>query len=273
VTARKRSERALLASEGRKDAVLRASLDCAVIVDHEGLVTEVNPATEETFGWTRPDAVGKRFLDLVVAPEHRDELAEVLKTGTGPLVGARLEINALRSDHRTFPAELAITRVDVPGPLLFAVSLRDVTKRHQRDERLRQAEAKYRTLVEQLPLATYVNSIGLPLQTTYMSPQIERMLGYPVSKWLEPGFFISVLHEDDRERVSAEVIRTHQSGETFRMEYRLIAADGKIVWVLDETVAVRDAEYHPIMLQGCLVDVTDRHDAVRTAAKHSAAAA
>src|SRR5206468_3909221 len=53
VTARKRSERALAASEGRKDAVLRASLDCAVIVDHEGLITEVNPATEETFGWTR----------------------------------------------------------------------------------------------------------------------------------------------------------------------------------------------------------------------------
>ena len=107
-----------------------------MIVDHEGLVTEVNPATEETFGWTRPDAVGKRFLELVVAPEHRDELAEVLKTGTGPLLGARLEITALRSDHRTFPAEIAITRVDVPGPLLFAVSLRDVTKRHEREERL-----------------------------------------------------------------------------------------------------------------------------------------
>jgi PAS domain S-box-containing protein len=62
VTARKRSERALAASEGRKDAVLRASLDCVVIVDHEGLVTEVNPATEETFGWTRTDALGKPFL-------------------------------------------------------------------------------------------------------------------------------------------------------------------------------------------------------------------
>jgi len=272
VTQRKRSERMLAASEARKDAILRAALDPVVIVDHEGLIAEVNTATEETFGWTRPDAVGKPFLELVVAAEDRGSLADVLTAGS-PLLGSRLEITALRSDRRSFPAELAITRVDVPGPLLFAVSLRDVTKRHQRDERLRQAEAKYRTLVEQLPLATYVNSIGLPLQTTYMSPQIERMLGYPVSKWLEPGFFISVLHEDDRERVSAEVIRTHQSGETFRMEYRLIAADGKIVWVLDETVAVRDAEYHPIMLQGCLVDVTDRHDAVRTAAKHSAAAA
>jgi PAS domain S-box-containing protein len=271
VTQRKRSERMLAASEARKDAILRAALDAVVIVDHEGLIVEVNTATEETFGWTRPEAVGRSFLELVVAAADRDPLADVLTAGS-PLLGARLEITALRSDRRSFPAELAITRVDVPGPLLFAVSLRDVTKRHQHEERLRQAEAKYRTLVEQLPLATYVNSVGLPLQTTYMSPQIERMLGYPVSNWLEPGFFITVLHEEDKERVSAEVIRTHQTGETFRMEYRVIAADGHVVWVHDETVAVRDAEYRPIMLQGCLVDVTDRHDAVRSAARHSAAA-
>src|SRR5205823_10080921 len=116
---------------------------------------------------------------LAVSPDHRSDLGEVFETGTGPLLGARLEITALRSDHRTFPAEIAITRVDVPGPLLFAVSLRDVTKRREREERLREAEAKYRTLVEQIPLATYINSVGLPVHTTYMSPQIEVMLGYP----------------------------------------------------------------------------------------------
>ncbi len=258
VTSRKRSERALAASEGRKDAVLRASLDCAIIVDHEGVVTEVNPATEETFGWTRPDAVGKPFLDLVVAPEHREELAEVLATGTGPLVGARLEINALRSDRRTFPAEIALTRVDVPGPLLFAISLRDVTKRRERDERLREAEGKYRTLVEQIPLATYLNDTGMPVRTKYMSPQIESLLGYPVSDWLTPDFFLKCLHPDDHKRVLAEVERTHEDGQDFRCEYRLFAADGRVVWVLDETVAVRDAEYRPIFLQGFLADVTDR---------------
>jgi PAS domain S-box-containing protein len=259
VTARKRSERMLAASEGRKDAILRAALDCLIVVDHAGIVVEVNPATEETFGWTRQEAVGKGFLELAVAPEHRDDLAAVLQTGSGPLLGARLEINALRSDRRTFPAEAAITRVDVPGPLLFAVSVRDVTKWRDREERLREAEAKYRTLVEQVPLATYINSVGLPLQTAYMSPQIEAMLGYPVSSWLEPGFFASVLHPEDRERVQAEVERTHATGDTFRLEYRLLAADGRVVWVLDETVAIRDQEYRPTMLQGYMVDITDRH--------------
>jgi PAS domain S-box-containing protein len=258
VTARKRSERALAASEGRKDAVLRASIDCVVIVDHEGLVTEVNPATEETLGWTRTDVLGKPFLELAVVPEHRDDLAGVFAHGSDPLLGSRLEINALRSDHRTFPAEIAITRVDVPGPMLFAVSLRDVTKRRDREERLRETEARYRTLVEQIPLATYINSVGLPVQTTYISPQIEAMLGFPVSDWLTTDFYATRVHPDDRDRVIAEVERTHKTGEEFRLEYRLIAADGRIVWVLDETVTVRDKEYRPIVLQGFLLDITER---------------
>jgi PAS domain S-box-containing protein len=66
--------------------------------------------------------------------------------------------------------------------------------------------------------------------------------------------------------VLAEVEKTHTSGQDFRCEYRLIAADGRTVWVLDETVAVRDEEYRPIFLQGFLVDVTDRRasdDALR----------
>jgi len=258
VTARKRSERMLAATEGRKNAILRASLDAVVVVDEDGLIVEANPATEETLGWTRHEPVGKPFLDLVVAPDDRQGLAEVFTPGN-PLLGSRLEITALRSDERTFAAEIAITRVDVPGPLLFAVSLRDVTKRRQDEERLRAAEAKYRTLVEQLPLATYINEIGLPVKTTYMSPQIEAMLGYPVSRWLEPGFFLTILHPEDHERVDEEVRRTHLKGDNFRLEYRLIAADGSTVWVLDETVTVRDAEYRPILLQGVLIDVTDRH--------------
>jgi PAS domain S-box-containing protein len=258
VTQRKRSERMLAASEARKDAILRAALDGVVLVDDEGLIVEVNPATEEVFGWTRAEAVGRLFLELVVAAGDRDALGEVLTAGS-PLLGSRLEISALRHDRRSFPAEVAITRVDVPGPLLFAVSIRDVTKQHEHFGRLREAEAKYRTLVEQLPLATYINSVGMPVRTKYMSPQIEAMLGYPVSRWLEPDFFLSILHPDDHDAVLAEVARTHESGENFRMEYRLVGADGTVTWVLDETMAVRDQEYRPIVLQGFLIDVSDRH--------------
>jgi PAS domain S-box-containing protein len=263
VTARKRSERALTASQGRKDAVLRASLDAIVMVDHDGLIAEVNPATEETLGWTRSDVVGRPFLELAVAPEHRNDLAGVFATGSGPLLGSRFEITAVRSDRRTFSAEIAITRVDVPGPMLFAVSLRDVTKRRNREERLREAEAKYRTLVEQIPLVTYTAAVGPAVQMTFVSPQIEAMLGFPVSAWIGTDLPATRIHPDDRERVLAEVARTHATGEDFRLEYRLIAADGRDVWVLDETTVVRDENYRPIVLQGFIIDITDRVAAER----------
>jgi PAS domain S-box-containing protein len=267
VTERSRSIRALAASEARKDAVLRAALDCVVIVDHEGLIVEINPATEETFGWTRGDAVGKPFLEIAVADAHRDELGAVLAAGESPLLGARLEVLALRSDHRTFPAEAAITRVDVSAQQLFAISLRDVTKRREQDERMREAEAKYRTLVEQIPLATYINQTGLPIKTQYMSPQVESMLGYPVEAWYQPDFFPTIIHAEDKERVYAEVERTHRTGEDFHAEYRLISADGRAVWVLDETVAVRDEEYRPLLLQGFLVDITAQKEPEAAAAE------
>ena len=257
VTSRKRSERALAASEGRKDAILRAALDPVVVVDHEGLVTEMNPAAEETFGLTRVDALGTDFLSTMIAPEHRDALAPMLETGTGALLGTRLELTGLRSDHRTFSAEIAITRVDVPGPLLFAVSLRDVTKRRDQEGRMRHAEAKYRALVEQLPLVTYSGTGSLPAQITYVSAQIEALVGYPASDWLKPEVRAKIVHPDDLESVLAAVQRAYETGEDLRLEYRLIAADGRIVRVRDKAVFVRDAEYRPLLLQGHLVDVTE----------------
>src|SRR5262249_61450049 len=108
--------------ERRKAAELRAPTDAAVLVDHEGLVPEITPATEETFGCTRADLIGKRFLDVLVAPTFREELAAVLASGTGPLIGSRVEISALRSDHRTFPAAVAIPRVDVSDRPPFPIT-------------------------------------------------------------------------------------------------------------------------------------------------------
>jgi PAS domain S-box-containing protein len=260
VSERKRSERALAASEARKDAILRAAPEPVVIVDGEGLVVEANPAAEETFGWTQAELTGRPFLELFVAPEHREELGRALVAGTGPLLGSRLEVTALRSDRRPLAAELRISRIELDGPPLYAVSLDDVTRRREHDQRLRDAEATYRTLVEHLPLVTYINEIGLPVRTRYISPQIETILGYPVSDWHKPDWFPALIHPDDRERAEAALKRTHVNGEAFRLEYRLRAADGRWVWVQDETTAVRDHEYRPLFLQGFMTDVTWRRE-------------
>ena len=80
-------------------------------------------------GWTSADATGADFVELAVSEEHRPDLADALAADKGPLLGTRFEIVALRADGRPFPAEASINRVDLPGPPIYAVSLRDITKR------------------------------------------------------------------------------------------------------------------------------------------------
>jgi two-component system, cell cycle sensor histidine kinase and response regulator CckA len=125
---------------------------------------------------------------------------------------------------------------------------------------LREAEARYRTLVEHLPLATYIDA--LDGTTMYIGPQIEDMLGYPRETWLErPDFFVELLHPEDREAVLAETTRSREAGEPFRAEYRFISARGKPVWVLDVTVDVCDEQGRRFARQGFFVDMTERRRA------------
>lgn len=258
VTERRRAERALVASEARTAAVLQAALDAVITIDHLGRIVEFNPAAEETFGWTSGEVLGRGFLELALPARLRGGFAQTIATGTGSLLGSRLEIDAVRADGGEFSAELVLSRVAVEGPPLFSACLRDITRRKAQEEQLRETVAKYRTLVERLPIATYVNELGWPVRTTWIGPQIEAMLGYLPEEWLADGFYEARIHPDDRERVLAAVRRTHETGDAFRHEYRLLGKDGGVVWVLDETVAVRDEEYRPLFLQGFLIDVTDR---------------
>ena len=74
----------------------------------------------------------------------------------------------------------------------------DASKRRIVEQALVESEARFRTLVERLPICTYVNPLGLPIRTTYMSPYVEKLLGFPVERWLtEPDFFVTRLHPDD----------------------------------------------------------------------------
>jgi PAS domain S-box-containing protein len=125
-----------------------------------------------------------------------------------------------------------------------------------------EAETRYRTLVEQTPAITYVQEpleSTNPKAVTYVSPQYETILGYPPeSKMIDEEHWLRTIHPEDRERVLAEEARTDQTGEPFKVEYRVIAGDGRVVWVRDEATLVRDEEGHPLYWLGVQYDVTDQ---------------
>ena len=125
-----------------------------------------------------------------------------------------------------------------------------------------EAETRYRTLVEQTPAITYVQEpleSSNPKAVTYVSPQYETILGYPPeSKIIDEEHWNRIVHPEDRERVLAEEARTDESGEPFRIEYRVIGGDGRVVWVRDEATLVRDEEGQPLYWLGVQYDVTEQ---------------
>jgi PAS domain S-box-containing protein/putative nucleotidyltransferase with HDIG domain len=127
---------------------------------------------------------------------------------------------------------------------------------------LREAEARYRVLVEQSPVATYVDNIDDSSSTFYISNRIEEICGYPISDWVtNKDFWLSIIHPDDLERVSAENIRTNQSFGPFKMEYRMRARDGQTIWVRDEAIMMLDEEGHPHHWQGVILNITEQKHA------------
>jgi two-component system phosphate regulon sensor histidine kinase PhoR len=126
-------------------------------------------------------------------------------------------------------------------------------------EQLRQAEAEYRAIIENLPLLTWLSVPGDRSSCLYISPHVETMLGYSPAEWrAEPQLFPRLLHPEDRERVLGAPEGAAADGGRLQCEYRLVARDGRIVWIREETSTVSDATGNALYAQTFLVDVSER---------------
>jgi PAS domain S-box-containing protein len=134
--------------------------------------------------------------------------------------------------------------------------------REEAESNLREAEAGYQALLEQLPLAVYIRGLDVRTSNVYVSPQVEPMLGYPADLWrTDPELVKRVIHPNDLDRVMTELAEVRRTGEPLRTEYRCIAADGRVVWVEDLTFVVHNEQGEPQHVQGFLLDITERKHA------------
>jgi diguanylate cyclase (GGDEF)-like protein/PAS domain S-box-containing protein len=122
-----------------------------------------------------------------------------------------------------------------------------------------ETERRFQTLAENLPAVVYIDALDEAASTIYISPVIEQMLGYSPEEWIgDRELFPKVLHPEDREAVLRANDEHNRTGRPFRMEYRMIAKDGRIVWVRDEALVVHGEDGRPTYSQGILQDITER---------------
>ena len=127
--------------------------------------------------------------------------------------------------------------------------------------RAEQAEAKYRSLIEMLPAITYTEDLDSG-QTFAISPQIETVLGYSQEEWMgDASLCIDRIHPDDRERVVAACELANIAGEPYSADYRMIARDGRIVWIRDEAMLVRGSNGQPLCWQGVMREIVPQSQA------------
>jgi PAS domain S-box-containing protein len=138
----------------------------------------------------------------------------------------------------------------------------ELAERMRAEEDRRNTEAKYHALVEQMPAVVYIWELGDGGACLYVSPQIEKMLGFTVAEWLaDPGLWFEQVHVEDRARAVAAEEQSRATGEPLMSEFRMLARDGRVIWVRDQSVVLRDSAGEPRYNQGILVDITESKQA------------
>ena len=257
------AEQDLRQSEERYRALVQASPCPIVLAAPNETILTANPEAVILAGYNTAEAVSGRNLADFVAPEALARLEEAKSRlcQTGTL--RDFAITLLRSDGSRLPVELSVSLLANPeGQASAVIALQDISERQRAEEALRQSEIRYRALVEHSPAITYIARPEDAGETLYVSPQVESILGYSPAEYAgAPEGWLGHVHPMDRERVLAERKRSLETGEAFNCEYRMVARDGRPLWLADRAVLVAGDAAGAPFLQGFMLDITQRKEA------------
>jgi PAS domain S-box-containing protein len=249
---RARAEQELMREKRRLAKQIDRIPLATVAFDLNARVVTWNSSAEQLFGWTADEVIGQLNPIVPVGEQaHSDELFARIKNGE------RLDgIEVTR--HARDGSALELCVYSAPLSRTRAVVLYDDIRERKQAERERDhAESRYRSLIESLPVVTYIDRVDDHASNVYTSPQVVDMLGWPRSEWAsDPHLFVKLIHPDDTERVVGEVIHANETREPFDSEYRLRHREGHYVWVHDQSAVMDDDG--EAFARGFLRDITEQ---------------
>ena len=256
---RAQSDASLRESEARKAAILDSALDAIVTIDHEGRITEFNPAAERTFGYREEELLGRPIAEAIVPPsmreQHRHGLALYLAGGDARVLGQRLEMTAMRADGGEFPVELAITRIPLEGPPSFTGYLRDISARKRAEEELLRSQA---FLAEGQRLSLTGSFFWRPdTDEITVSKEFRRIHGLAPDDAVTLVQIRERFHPDDVAVLSDKIAQARRGGGDLDYEVRLRMPDGstKHLHTVSQSLQGPDGQ---LEIVGAVQDITER---------------
>lgn len=204
-----------------------------------------------------PDLNGLEFLAALTDEAGDVAIPVMMLTGTD---NAAIAVEAMKRGARDY---LIKDMEHQYLELLPAIIQRVLSERRMRiekklaEDKLAQAEAKYRSLVETIPAIVYIATLDGTNRFLYVSSRI-KTLGFPAEEWLnDPDILLARTYAEDRRHMLEERAKSRATGAPLRCEYRLLSRDGSVLWFRDEASVVRDESGRSLFLQGILVDITE----------------
>src|SRR5215210_5822576 len=260
ITERKRTEDALREARDRFESVFDHAPIGVAVVSPEGRYLQVNRSLCEILGYSEEDLLDTTWQEITHPDDLGTSLALARRIVEGEIPRYHLEKRFLHADGQVVWASLSVSLVrDTEGePLYFVSQIQDVTRRKEAERKLREAEQRYRVLVEQVPAVVYIQEIGSPDSAIYMSPQIETLTGYSPEDCKDPDLRWGMVHPEDREWLQVEDERTGEPGEVFATEYHVVHRNGRTKWVRNESVMIEDGMTGTRYWQGFMLGITER---------------
>jgi PAS domain S-box-containing protein len=223
----------------------------------------VGPQIEQLLGYTDREWLADGGLwPGFVHPEDRGQV--VARTEESVRSGApfHMEYRAIRRDGTlvwVHDESHPVMRDAEGRPTLVQGVMVDITRTKEAEEQVRAAEERFRAIVEQIPAAVYLDKPDGSMESIYVSPQVEAIMGVSVERYLaEPELWLELMDEEDRLRCERTYLEAVEGRRSWRDEYRIRTPEGRLVWLHDETTFIVDGDGTPLFLLGVIADVTER---------------
>jgi PAS domain S-box-containing protein len=192
-------------------------------------------------------------------PEDRERVMAENATDTGDTWS--VDYRLVRRDGRTVWVhnESVLVRDERGMPLEWVGVCTNLTEEKEAEEQIRAAEERFRAMVEHIPAAVYLDRPDGAMQSIYVSPQIEAVMGITPERFLaEPQVWLELMDQEDRRRCEPSYLEAIEARRSWADEYRIRKPDGRLAWIHDETTFLTGADGEPLFLLGVLYDVTER---------------
>jgi|GEM_PF-2480963 len=269
ITEAKRTAAALARSEAAWTQTMNSLRDAVYVLDTGRRLVRANLAFYRMCGLSPEEAIGRHIVELV-HPHGEPVPCPVCRAQEE----RREAIVTLEADHPHNPVgrplEVSINLIRGPEGehTGFLIDLHDLSHARAMQHALAESEAKYRSLIENLPGTAFVCRLDDDWTMEYLSAGIEDLTGYAAEALIDnrDKSFASLIHPDDRARVSQIVSASVCAKQPYVLEYRILRADGGTGWLWERGSAIPDADTP--RLHGVLFDITDRKLAEEELERH-----